>query len=87
MTTTNNTESKKVTKTAKGITYKAIAKHIKSIVWGIDEYNVITQIDQHGSHVIVTPKEGNTIHCIQELVTIAASYRANHYVTVNCKRS
>lgn len=83
MTTTTDKQTKKVAKTSKGVAYKTIQNHIKTQVFGISEYDVIADLDDCGSHLIVTPKEGNTIYCIDELVTIANAYKAHHYVWFN----
>lgn len=86
-TTTNNTENKKVTKTQRGVSYTTIAKHIKAHVFGIEEYDVITDLSEYGSHIIVTPKIGNNILCIDDLVIIATAFRASFYVTINDVRN
>lgn len=83
MTTTTDNKTKKVTKTSNGIACKTIASHIKSQVYHIDEYDVITSSTEFAGRIIVTPKDRETIHCIGDLVTIAEAYKVEYYVTYN----
>lgn len=83
MTTAANNEKKNAMTTGK-VSVRTIARHIKTMVHGIEQYNVEVSIKDVFSDVTIYPKGGkDEIHCVGDLVRIAEAYKCNYYVSYN----
>ena len=70
------------TRTIKGIAYRTIADIIKKTVHGIEEYDVVVDIDEVSSHITIAPKEGHDLIMVNRFSEIADAFKANCYVTI-----
>jgi hypothetical protein len=81
MTTVANNNENRVTRTHKGFAYRTIANHIKSTVFGIDEYDVVVDCSEFGGHIFVSRKDADEpFQIADDLCFIVRAYKASSYI-------